>query len=494
MRAVTKAQIVKGLRKMGLKEGDIVVCHASMAAFGKVTGGAKTVVDALLETIGKQGTLVMPSHSGERPYDYRKSPSALGSITEDLRKRKGVVRGLHPIMPGLALGPGAAKLVLPHHESPCPNIGSPYDLAAAAGGYVLLLGVDQDRNTTLHSAEAMLRVAYTNPVKAPYVGRDGKTHAYEGKYGAGPHRDFIGADPAFRKAGIVKVGKIGKCVARLMKGQDLIDFSIEQLKKDEAFFMTDNDGYYGGIMQRGKIRAARVAREESFRLLARTSSAGRNMEEVFWHAERAGVSELEVDVVDGRDISQLDETDLKYLKKRMTSRRMGAKVVRTNVLGDAAFRATVEAAGVLGACAILSPLTGSIETLAARARAAKRDKLDMLFENVAISSADAAALMKALDGKAMLAFNPAHVAAAGELPFLGAYRKLRHFIRYLAVTDASRLGAPCLPGHGNGEVKELISILRCRSFDGCFSLGASPAAGLAFDGIADGFYRLLDSC
>ena len=325
MRTGSKASIVRALRKFGLKQGDVVVCHSSLSSFGKVQGGARAVVDALLETIGKAGTLLVPSHSHDVPYDAQRSPSSLGAITEEVRRRPGIARSLCPIMPAVALGARAEEFTANHHKCKCPNVGSPYHLAAQAGGYVLLLGVDQDRNTTIHTAEALARVPYLNPVRAKYVDERGRTRTYEGILGAGPHRNFIGLDAKLREVGVVKVGRIGKCVARLMKGQELIDFCIAELRKDPTVFLSRNEGYYDGVRQRGMVRAARIAAEERFTLVARTGAAGANMEEVLWHAERAGVSGLEVDRVDGRDVSQLSGEDLGTLIGRLAQRKKQLK-------------------------------------------------------------------------------------------------------------------------------------------------------------------------
>ena len=172
------------------------------------------------------------------------------------------------------------------------------------------------------------------------------------------------------------------------------------------------------------------------------------------------------------------------------------------MLTDQAFHAAVNAARLLKAEAVIAPLTGLPASLKVRAKEARQARLKMLFENVSLSIGASLDLMKALhpaalsnaEGAVALAFNPANFAAAGELPFLGGFRKLKRYVGYLAISDGSRLGAPCVPGNGNGEVKELISILRCSSFKGWFSLGAAPSAMLAFDEITDGFYRLLDAC
>jgi len=44
---VSKEDIKAGLRKLGLKKGDIVGVHSSLSSFGYVEGGADAVIDSL---------------------------------------------------------------------------------------------------------------------------------------------------------------------------------------------------------------------------------------------------------------------------------------------------------------------------------------------------------------------------------------------------------------------------------------------------------------
>jgi hypothetical protein len=50
---VTKEEIKRGLEKLGLKTGSIVMVHSSLSSFGYVEGGADAVIDALFEVVGK---------------------------------------------------------------------------------------------------------------------------------------------------------------------------------------------------------------------------------------------------------------------------------------------------------------------------------------------------------------------------------------------------------------------------------------------------------
>ena len=58
---LTQAEIVEGLRKIGLKGGDVVLVHSAMRTLDHVQGGAETVINAFLEILGPTGTLVAPT-------------------------------------------------------------------------------------------------------------------------------------------------------------------------------------------------------------------------------------------------------------------------------------------------------------------------------------------------------------------------------------------------------------------------------------------------
>jgi len=63
---VSKEDIKASLRELRLKEGDMVGVHSSLSSFGYVEGGVDAVFDALLEVVGEEGTVVMPTYSANR--------------------------------------------------------------------------------------------------------------------------------------------------------------------------------------------------------------------------------------------------------------------------------------------------------------------------------------------------------------------------------------------------------------------------------------------
>lgn len=76
-------------------------------------------------------------------------------------------------------------------------------------------------------------------------------------------------------------------------------------------------------------------------------------------------------------------------------------------------------------------------------------------------------------------FNPLEVVRTGHHPFFHVFytTRLKNQITVLRINDGLyQTKAACLPGQGNGEVKEMASILLARSFRGCFSF-SQPASG-----------------
>ena len=61
MQPLTTSQIVSQLTDLGVEDGDAVMLHSSLKSLGWVDGGAETVVDAFLEALGPDGTLLTPA-------------------------------------------------------------------------------------------------------------------------------------------------------------------------------------------------------------------------------------------------------------------------------------------------------------------------------------------------------------------------------------------------------------------------------------------------
>jgi aminoglycoside 3-N-acetyltransferase len=158
---VTHNDITAGLRGLGLRAGAGVVVHSSLKSFGRVEGGAATVIAALMEVLTPKGTLLMPSFNhnaivepgGAGYYDPLQTPTSNGAIPDLFWRMPGVARSLDPTHAVAAWGRNALAYTAGHHHTLTMGPGSPLGLLHADGGYGLLLGVDYTSNTFHHVVE-----------------------------------------------------------------------------------------------------------------------------------------------------------------------------------------------------------------------------------------------------------------------------------------------------------------------------------------------------
>jgi aminoglycoside 3-N-acetyltransferase len=243
---VTKEDIKAGLVRLGLKKGYSVGVHSSLSSFGHVEGGADAVIDALLETVGAQGNIVMSTHSANLsddqrtselialgvtwlfkilPYDPDKTPVTTGIIPETFRKRKGVVRGLHPSLSVAAAGPNAKMLSEGWHR------------LLELDGNILLLGVGLDRCTAMHLAEQ--RVQLPDHILQKITPPTWFVEQYpekEWEWDIGPYPDFAQLTQPCVERGIVKTTEVGDATLRLAKLRELIDLYVEYLERAPDLF------------------------------------------------------------------------------------------------------------------------------------------------------------------------------------------------------------------------------------------------------------------
>lgn len=256
---ITVNTLEQDLKKLGVQEGMTLLVHSSFKSLGEwVLGGPVSVILALEKAIGRSGTLVMPTHTGDLsdpagwvnppvpeawwetiraempPYDADLTPcNGMGIIPETFRKQKGVVRSSHPQVSFAAWGAHAQDIVSGHELGNGLGECSPIANIYNRQGWVLLLGVGHENNTSLHLAEH--RASYSGKkaveCKAP-ITRDGMRQwigymdlDYESA-------DFgrLGADFG-RSGGEIHRGKIAGADAMLMPQRQLVDYGVQWLEQ-----------------------------------------------------------------------------------------------------------------------------------------------------------------------------------------------------------------------------------------------------------------------
>ncbi len=166
MTTVTKKDVTQACRRLGIALGDTMIVHSSLKSLGYVQGGADAVIDGLLDALGEDGTLVMPTlimKDFRKAYEtwYMDKPSDVGIITETFRRRAGVVRSNQETHSVAACGKLAQEIIANHGQGH--RIGtygdtpfahsSPWQKLADLNAGMLFIGCGMDKCTIKHLAE-----------------------------------------------------------------------------------------------------------------------------------------------------------------------------------------------------------------------------------------------------------------------------------------------------------------------------------------------------
>jgi len=243
--------LLADLRALGIREGDSLLVHSSIKAVGPVENGADTILDALESAVGRQGLLMLPTHSWDyvntqNPHFYVKtSPSCVGMLPEVFRHRRDVFRSWHPTHSVAAWGEDAEAAVEGHEKFDTPAAwDSPYGRLAQRKGYVLILGARLSNNTLLHGVEEWNRIPgrLTESMEMLY------THLPDGHTIPVPSHRHMGhvserygkIRQALLDTDIGWQGKVGQADCWLLKADPMARLVSLLLQKDPNLFGHDS--------------------------------------------------------------------------------------------------------------------------------------------------------------------------------------------------------------------------------------------------------------
>jgi aminoglycoside N3'-acetyltransferase len=174
-------------------------------------------------------------------------PTYCGLVPQLLHRWPGALVSFHPSHAVVALGPEAEYLVEGHHRVSAVGINSPIDRMAKLGGKVLLLGVNQRVNTTIHTGEAYAAVPYWGqPRPDRPQGRwaiipGGQNEWVPLPETPGDSDGFQKIEPFLVERQLVTIELIGRARCRLMVGQPLIEAVVDYLHLDPASLLCDRE-------------------------------------------------------------------------------------------------------------------------------------------------------------------------------------------------------------------------------------------------------------
>ena len=479
--ALTRTEIAEGLRALGLKKGSIVMLHSSFLSLGKVRNGPADVIKAFLDVIGREGTLLVPAFG------------QLGILVEEVKRLPGSIISSCPVGTVAAFGPAAEELCRDHWKAETAHgKNTPYTRLADRGGFICLLGVDQDRNTSLHSVEALLRLPYLGTAVRTFKNPSGKEVSREYKYYPGPHRDFIGLDRLLLDSGAMKLRRIGSAQVRLIDSARMFEVLLTAGTEAPDLVLCDNPQCADCVRQRAAIHAHKLSLE-SFRLTVSSRLAGRYIPEMIEHLQREGIRLIELDCLQGKSCALLPQEKLADAVRQLKAEKIEVSGIRLPVVPDdpEALAKKLRNAEI---DRVILPLSGAKDAIPVLKKAGLEVALVNAGQTAKAAARDFAVLAEKHPAL-RFTFDPADFTKAGEHPFLYSYR-IGRFIKtigQLDIADCTWDGSPARLAEGNAEIKELISILRCGCFSGYFCLGGGSFYPGDLAEAADNFRFLLEN-
>jgi len=268
---MTKEEIKRDLRELGVRKGDVILVHSSLKRIGYVDGGAIAVLEALMETVSMSGTLVIPTYhtvggsmyatclKKDYIFDPRTAPTHLGAIPSTALQYPGVIRSIHPTHSISAIGKDAKYITEAHHLADSTfGKDSPWERLVKLDGKVLGLGVSMGPVTFYHMVEDMILDEFPLPVRMEktYFLKCKDWNGKLLKVPVNPHdpqfarkridqknredlRKYFWNE--FTKAGLLNVGKVGQATSWLISAQFFYKHLVKLAKEGITIYSSPDE-------------------------------------------------------------------------------------------------------------------------------------------------------------------------------------------------------------------------------------------------------------
>ena len=232
--------LTTSLTTLGISRGDTLLVHSAYKALGSVEGRAGTVIKALVDVLGPDGTLIMPNFNFDfcrgEAWDVRSTPSHMGILTELVRQDPRSCRVFHPIYSFAVIGKHQERLCSRRYTSSY-GADSVFGQLRELDGKILVIGLSYNNSMTFfHHVEEMEGVdyRYMKAFTGPVTDWDGETTAQtfsmlvrDIEKGVHTMVDPMGAK--MEQDDVIQVGQIGAAKVSLMKVNEVYAYTAEHM-------------------------------------------------------------------------------------------------------------------------------------------------------------------------------------------------------------------------------------------------------------------------
>jgi aminoglycoside 3-N-acetyltransferase len=258
----TRRLLRSHLHAIGLTAGDAVMVHAALRSVGPMINGPDTLIDAILDVVGPDGTLLSyvdwnPQYEDAAdsegrvpeelkadipPFDPERSRASrdYGAFAEFVRTTPGALRSGNPGASFAAIGGKAAWFTTNHPLQYGYGAGSPFARLVEIKGTVLMAGAPFDTMSILHHAEHLAQIPgkHIRRIEVPLL--------INGKTEWRMIEEFDTADPVvegldenyfativeeFLTDGRGSAGAIGSASSILVPAADIVAFAVRWLEQ-----------------------------------------------------------------------------------------------------------------------------------------------------------------------------------------------------------------------------------------------------------------------
>lgn len=250
--------LIHDFKTLRIKAGSVIIMHSSLSEIGWTIGGPVAVIIALMKVLTSEGTLIMPTFSGDNtdpshwenpsvPKSWwhlirNESPAyhpaitptrGMGIIAETFRTWPKVLRSNHPVSSFAAWGKNAKYITKNHELTTDLGENSPLARIYELNGQILLIGVTHENNSSLHLAEyrsSFPKKHYILTGSAMLVNNERKWVEWKELDLNSDDFDQMGKD--FESNINYVPGRVGLTEARLISQQKIVDFAKEWFNKN----------------------------------------------------------------------------------------------------------------------------------------------------------------------------------------------------------------------------------------------------------------------